>query len=518
MSKLLSSYELSLKKEIPFKKENRQSYYNSGTNIDEYGLEYSGKSFVEGSDEEEIGFDNYKFSTDWTHPDGELDYEEYSDAFIEKRQTQDMTGLKTAPNHIKKKIKEAEHIDLNDEDYSESDLEDLEDLEKKKKENKMEEIDIENIKTVHWYGNFTSYGGFSRMNRIFAFGLNNRGVVVKADMEECPIEINEHTISELRYMSKNQIPSTAPKVFGATIPLRMNHSGYKILYTMIENSEGLHIDYVDKLNMFSEIWVPTEFGKNLMIKNGVKSPIKIMPLGVDTDRYKEKKVEKDPGLNSFVFLSVFKWHYRKGYDLLLKAYMREFDSQDDVSLLLISRPNYENSNIIYKDFEKIRETINKKDEDLPHIKLIDDCVSEKDLPDIYNSANAYFTMTRGEGFCLPILEAASCGLPVISTFNTAMTDYLRDDDSFLIYPEDMIKAEVTGNMKEMAKMCRFYEDQYFPVYDSKSIKLAQNHLRHVYENEQEAKNKSKKLTEKIRKNYSWEKAVDNVYNGLMEIK
>ena len=44
------------------------------------------------------------------------------------------------------------------------------------------------------------------------------------------------------------------------------------------------------------------------------------------------------GTNTTVFLSVFKWEARKGWDVLLRAYFSEFGPGDDVMLLLRTRP------------------------------------------------------------------------------------------------------------------------------------------------------------------------------------
>jgi len=39
-----------------------------------------------------------------------------------------------------------------------------------------------------------------------------------------------------------------------------------------------------------------------------------------------------------VFLSVFKWEYRKGWDVLLKSYLKEFSKDDWVALYLLTNP------------------------------------------------------------------------------------------------------------------------------------------------------------------------------------
>jgi len=38
--------------------------------------------------------------------------------------------------------------------------------------------------------------------------------------------------------------------------------------------------------------------------------------------------EDNDGNESFVFLSIFKWEGRKGYDLLIKAFLEEFKVRD----------------------------------------------------------------------------------------------------------------------------------------------------------------------------------------------
>ena len=40
-------------------------------------------------------------------------------------------------------------------------------------------------------------------------------------------------------------------------------------------------------------------------------------------------------------------------------------------------------------------------------------VSEEDMPVLYNSADVFLNTSEYEGFCLPVLEAMSCGVPVV---------------------------------------------------------------------------------------------------------
>jgi glycosyltransferase involved in cell wall biosynthesis len=381
-----------------------------------------------------------------------------------------------------------------------------------------EVVKYNNIPEVYWYGHFTSYSGFSRMNRAMVFGLSNRGVRVKVDIEPSKVEINKATQKELELLSNLDINTKAPKIYGATIPITMIHSGRKILYTMMETSETLHKNYVDKINLFNEVWVPTHYGAKMFKKNGVLVPIYVMPLGVDIERYNEQTepYKFEESLNKFVFISVFKWGYRKGYDILLKANLDEFSSNDDVSLLLLTRCDTDpNPTRISEDIAFIRSGIDKRDEQLPHVAVYSNLFPEKDMPKIYRAADAFVLISRGEGFGLPYLEAAACGLPIIASNCSGQSDFLNKENSFLVDPDAYTQAKVNGNMSKLAKHCLFYENQTFPEFGEKAIQKTREYMREIFKNKTLAKKKTALLTKETRKNYSWEKAVDNV---LLRIK
>ena len=376
---------------------------------------------------------------------------------------------------------------------------------------------------VYWNGHFFDYGGFARMNRTMVFGLSNRNVKVQTQIEPYLTHVNKATQKELRRLANKNISPEAPIMFGVTVPMNVTHPGKKILYTMIETSEKVHPDYAGKLNLMDEIWVATEYGKKILQKSNVHPPIHVMPLGVDEDRYAPGNGKMDFGtdMKGFKFVSVFRWSYRKGFDILLKAYMEEFSGEEDVSLLLVSRavecPEEQGEEKIVQEFNAIKDTIDKTAEELPHIALYTDVIHERDMPKLYNSMDAFALISRGEGFGLPYLEAGACGLPVIASNVSGHTDFLKEDNSYLVEPSGYIEATSSGNLNRMAKLCHFYEGQMFPNFDSNSIEQTRKHMRYVFENRKEAKEKAEKLRRRINSNYTWGMAVDRVYRRLREM-
>jgi len=399
------------------------------------------------------------------------------------------------------------------------------------KEEEFEKVRVQEPETIYfegkhmeccWNGHFFDYGGFARMNRTMAFGLSDRNVKVKVEIEPYLTHVNQATQDQLKSMSRCSIAPDAPKIFGVTVPSNISYAGKKIVYTMIETSEKVHPNYSGKLNLVDEIWVATEYGKRILENSNVYPPIYVMPLGVDPERYKpDSGIMNFGSTRDFVFTSVFRWSYRKGFDILLRAYMEEFSGKEDVSLLLISRavnrPEEIGAEQILADFNGIKDGIDKTEEELPHIALYNKPIHERDMPKVYNSSDAFVLISRGEGFCLPMIEAASTGLPVIASNVTGQTDFLREDNSFLVEPDDYAEAQVAGRLSRMAKLCHFYEGQIFPEFGIEAIEKTKEHMRFVYENRKEAQIKADKLRSLIVNNYTWGMSVDNVYRRLKEI-
>jgi glycosyltransferase involved in cell wall biosynthesis len=60
--------------------------------------------------------------------------------------------------------------------------------------------------------------------------------------------------------------------------------------------------------------------------------------------------------------------------------------------------------------ERFRQTPNT-----PEVLLIEDELPREQLASIYTACDVMVHPYRGEGFCMPVLEARACGLPVIAT-------------------------------------------------------------------------------------------------------
>lgn len=148
----------------------------------------------------------------------------------------------------------------------------------------------------------------------------------------------------------------------------------------------------------------------------------------------------------FEFLSIFKWEYRKGWDVLLEAYWDAFTVEDQVLLRLRTYlPRWEqgNRNITQQIADYAHKVLGKSLSQLPPIvwetgsnsELDSEALSREQMRDLLETADAFVLPTRGEGWGLPIAEAMSMELPVIVTNATGILAYGNEDNAYLIPAE-----------------------------------------------------------------------------------
>lgn len=184
--------------------------------------------------------------------------------------------------------------------------------------------------------------------------------------------------------------------------------------TMFE-TDRVNAEHVRRCKRMDFVWVPTDFHVNAFKASGV-DPTKLRKIvqPVDLDFFNPHKVEsldlasigsrlvlgfdKMNLKEHFVYLSVFKWEYRKGWDVLLRSYLQEFSADDNVVLYLLTNPYHSD-----KDFSnKIVQYVHKSELEKPGagwatIYVIDEHIAQVDLPRLYKAADAFILPSRGEG-------------------------------------------------------------------------------------------------------------------------
>lgn len=363
-----------------------------------------------------------------------------------------------------------------------------------------------------WHGPAMDAGGYARMNRKFMFGLSEAGVNVKYESMPSLQDMDNETQAKLNKLLGVKIPRGTPKIYGMTAPGHPSWDKYKMYFTMME-TRRLHKDYVERCNCADEIVVPSEWCKEVFRDSGVKKPISVVPLGVDLEIYKPdvEPIAFSKNLKPFIFLSVFGWSLRKGYDVMLRAYLEEFTSDDPVTLLISSRyygsTHESKKQVIRNDIAQISSTVANPKK--PQVVLFGDVLSDEMMPKLFSAADCYVLISRGEGFGLPYIEAGACNLPVIASRYSGQTDFLNDENSWLVDVDGFRSAETT-----LAWISYFYEDAEFPIFGQKAVEQTRFFMRQAFENKEEREEKANKLHKKIVAEYGWPSCVAKMYEKL----
>lgn len=205
---------------------------------------------------------------------------------------------------------------------------------------------------------------------------------------------------------------------------------YRIAFTVWETTR-IPGQLLAHLADIDEVWIPSTWGRDTLKSNGVADEhIHVIPEGVDPQFFRPRGKGRD-GRGPFRFLCVAKWETRKGIDVLLKAFSKAFTPADDVELVMHCHNPYIPGFSMEETFQRFGIRVHAPiifSSPLPGAALVN----------LYNSCDAFVLPTRGEGWGLPILEAMSCGKPVIVTDYSAPRDFVNDECGYLVEVESLI--------------------------------------------------------------------------------
>jgi GT2 family glycosyltransferase len=353
--------------------------------------------------------------------------------------------------------------------------------------------------TVFWHSQVGSPSGYAMSSRELVLQLDELRVDVRLaylyGTDWMDNQQDDHRLAAMRQRAKDL--SLPQVVYGSGDLFCKNGGAYRIGYTMLE-VDRIPDDWVLQANAMDEIWVPSHFNRDTFEQSGVRTPIHVMPLGVNPDYF-------NPSIRSFraspryTFLSVFEWGERKGPEVLLRAYHHAFTQDDDVLLLLKLR-NVDPSVNIGEQMRSLGLTGGP-----PVAILYNQEIPPHQLGSLYRSADCFVLPSRGEGWGLPMIEAMACGIPTIATNWSAQTEFMNESNSYPLRVEKLIPAKAK---------CPYYEGFRWAQPDEEHL----IHLmRHVYNNRDEAATKGERAATEILGQWTWRQAANRMRNRLLAI-
>lgn len=254
------------------------------------------------------------------------------------------------------------------------------------------------------------------------------------------------------------------------------------------------------------LWPSSSFSRQIFLNNGVKPNLMtIIPHGVDNiEFHPEIEPIKLATNKKFKFLCTAVNHSRKGYDLLFEAYVEAFNSSDDVCLVVKTGYEERVPKSFSVDVERMWKDISEKKERPPEVLFLKK--QYKSLNSLYAACDAFVSATHAEGFGLPMLEAAACGVPVIAPRYGGHVDFLDEDWAHLIDVK-IVPAPVS-----MQYWIASPNDAVTSEVDAKQLTST---MRDAVSNRIQWKEKSLAAAKPLSEDYSWISAAQQMVKSTL---
>jgi len=367
-------------------------------------------------------------------------------------------------------------------------------------------------KELIWFGPVFSYSGYAEHNRQIIFQLLKYGWRIRLIPTELAIPEHLYGKKLLISLTKNTdiLPENTVCLNLVPPPALPFWGKYTVLYTTLE-SVTVHEGFLKRCLQFDEIWVPCLSNYQSLLRAGIKSKhLKYCPEGVDFNTFNPTvPPSREYHKPYFTFLFNGDWSFRKGIDILFKAYFEEFCHNEGVRLLMFSR--YQGSDSkdavkrLFLEYEEFKNRNYKPN--LPLVELIYWSVPDYEVPSIYTSADCFVLPTRGEAWGLPITQAMSSGIPAIIPDWGGQMTYCNEKNSFLIKTE---KFDTIDDKVDCA--VDFYKGQQFCFPSVISLK---QQMRLAYTKRELTKEKGILARKNMVEKWNWENA-GNIANALLE--
>jgi glycosyltransferase involved in cell wall biosynthesis len=289
----------------------------------------------------------------------------------------------------------------------------------------------------------------------------------------------------------------------------------------IEGSNRMDLNLVSSKHS-KDVAIATSFDKqdNQGNKIGIvklEKPIEVLFEGLDLNKYYKKsqnsELLKDVP-EDFCFLYTGHWlpgdigEDRKNTGLMIKTFLETFKGSNKKKPALILKTNSINYSLI--DRENIIKKINYIKElvsgNLPNIYLLHGEMTDDEMNQLNNDnkVKAFVSFTKGEGYGRPLAEAAITGKPIITTNWSGHLDFINGDYNILM------GGNLTPVHESAANQWILKESQWFSV----DLNIASKSLKSVFKHYKEYLGRSRKQTQYIKDNWTFNKMAEKLDNLL----
>lgn len=394
-------------------------------------------------------------------------------------------------------------------------------------------------KTIAIISPYTTRSGYGEHSRkIIKSILNTREITDEYDIKlistkwgNTPIDVLD---KEDEYLYSYRIPNLnfQPDIsIQISIPSEFQKIGkFSIGITAGTEASIAPLNFIQGCQNVDLILTPSQFTKDVLIgtkydkKNQqgqvehtleVNKPVEVLFEGLDIEKFNKTNIDKNSNIwkmlnedvkEDFCFLVVGHWlngvlgQDRKDIGMTLKIFFDTFKNKKKKPGLVLKTSG---AGFSITERDQIIDKINQVQElvrsegfkgKFPNVYLINGDLTDNDMNSLYNhpKVKSLVSFSKGEGFCLPLLEFTMTGKPVISSAYSGPMDFLNNDFAFLL-PGQLTQIHPSAANDWLPK-----EGQWFTV----SYQYASLVLKDIFENYEKYLEKSRKHIQYTKNNFS----------------
>lgn len=336
-----------------------------------------------------------------------------------------------------------------------------------------------------------------------------------------PIRIRpEHAMPDERILQlEGQRANNCDVVIQNLLPHLMEYSGHfkcniGLYYTETRNMG--RCAWPMKLNLMDRLWVPNAQSVVASVRSNVKRPIEIVGVPEDTTKYDRVYDKFDCELidkDAFVFYTIGEYTPRKNLEALVMAFHREFNSNENVALLIKTHATAKSWQQVDHEFHQMTNQMKKTmrlyefpGKYLPEI-VITQHLSDDTIQKIHARGDCFVLSSCGEGWSLPAFDAMGHGKPVIVSMVVA-SDFMDGNSCYFV------NSTVEPVMYQNAPLHDIYTAR--EEWDKISVIDLQKQMRLAFTDRELYKKKSE-LCKAAVKEFSYEKVGQRMKELLNDI-
>jgi len=180
--------------------------------------------------------------------------------------------------------------------------------------------------------------------------------------------------------------------------------------------------WVPFCNEMDAIISPTDFNKGIFeIREDLKTPVYVVPNGI-TENFNPEVQPFEEFKDKFNVVSVGLMQHRKGFDVLINAFLHTFRDEPNVRLIL---KIYSDAAFEVEALKNMIANMRKHHQaPAPEVVIISNYLNYEQMARLFKSADLFVTATRGEAWGHAAPQAAAVGAPVAVTGWSAPAEIL----------------------------------------------------------------------------------------------